>query len=174
MTKDQQFEDDFKQFLGKEFNSPLDINLSKDGMFVTEDEGSPHETMEEKRIIMEMYNRDNREKRLKQVAVKTALTKHPLVPRMSKKNGQGHKSFELPLLKDMRKHDNKQDVLPPRDLRERLHRHRIYIRGLKVRLNEYKIVDPDQEKSDMFKRLNAFMASRGKSKKNHIRTISKP
>lgn len=143
-------------------------------MLATEDEGNLQETMEEKRIIMEMYNKDNREKRLKQVAVKTALTKHPLVPRVNQKNGQQHKSFELPLLKDMRKLDIKQEALPPRNLRERIQRHRVYIRGLKERLNEYKLVDPEEEKSDMYKRLNAFMASRGKNKKNHTRTVSRP
>jgi hypothetical protein len=132
------------------------------------------ETMEEKRIIMEMYNKDNREKRLKQAHVKTALTKHPLVPRRNKNDNSKLKPGELPLLKDMRKNDNKKDVMPAKDLREKLFRHRIYLRGLKERLNEYRVIDQEAEKFDLHRRIQAYLAAKGKAHKNHTRNISKP
>jgi hypothetical protein len=139
-----------------------------------DDDGQMQETYEEKKIIMEMYNRDNREKRIKQAQVKTALTKHPLVPRRNEKKSKSTKPRELPLLKDMRKNDdNKNDVLPAKDLREKIHRHKVFLRGLKERLKDYKQMDAQQENFDMHKRLTAYMNSKGQGDKNHSRKPGK-
>lgn len=143
-------------------------------MLSQDDDGMLQETFEEKRIIMEMYNRDNRERRIRQQQVKTALTKHPLVPRRNDKKSKSTKPKELPLLKDMRKNDDsKNEILPAKDLREKIHRHKIFLRGLKERLKEYKLQDAQDEKHDLHKRLTAYMSSKGYTDKNHTRQTSK-
>lgn len=117
-----------------------------------------------------MYLRDNRERRLRQQQVSTALTKHPLVPRRDNKKSKSTKPRELPLLKDMRKNDDSKDeILPAQNLYEKIKRHRKFLRGLKERLKEYKAMDSQEEKIDMNRRLNAYLNYNGTTNKNHTR-----
>jgi hypothetical protein len=171
-SKAKAFEESFKHFLGKEFNAPFVPGLNKEGMLSHDDEGHLQETFEEKRIIMEMYNRDNRERRIRQQQVKTALTKHPLVPRRNDKKSMSTKPNELPLLKDMRKNDDsKNEILPAKDLNEKIRRHKVFLRGLKERLKVYKQQDAQEERFELHKRLTDYMSSKGYTEKNHKRKL---
>ena len=175
------FEETFKTFLSREFNNPLDPRKQLDDLlgFASDervldtggdDEDEEIDGKEEKKIIMEMYNKDNRDKHIRQGTIKTALTKHPRVPKASEARMTVEKVRKLPLLRNFKKTDEKTapEKFYANDTREKIQEHKRYLLSLREKVAEYKANDTEP-KFELYRRLADFYREQGLAKKAHIR-----
>lgn len=170
----QNFEESYKMYLSNEYNAPLDQKNKREQYALDDDDEGEAGALEENKIIMEMYMKDNRDKMLKNSKVRTALSKNPPVPRMKDTAVVADKPRNLPLLKDFKKQEDERSRLEPAtELKERIRHHKQYLRELKQTVAHYKSQSEGQDKFDLEKRLNSFMAEKGMVPKKHIRGIAR-
>lgn len=175
------FEETFKTFLSKEFNRPLDPRRHLDDLlaFAPDDKGThlnvegedeEIDGKEEKKIIMEMYNKDNRDKHTRQGTIKTALSKNPRVPKASEARVTVEKVRKLPMLRNFKKLNEKSESekFYASDTREKIQEHKRYLTELKEKVAVYKATDTEP-KFELYRRLADFYKEQGLAKKAHIR-----
>ena len=158
-------------YLSSEYNQEPDIKRKREQLALDDNDFDDAGTVEENKIIMEMYNKDNRDKKLKNSKVKTALTKNPPVPRAKELSVATEKPRHLPLLKDFKKHEKSLPKIEAvSELKERIQKHKLFLRELKRTVSVYKNESEMMDKFDIEKRLETFMAEKGILKRQHYRT----